>query len=463
MADIFLSYSSSDRSRIMPIVEALQQQGFSVWWDRKIPPGKTFGEVIKEELAATKCVVVLWSQSSVLSDWVETEASQAKTRGILIPALIDDVANDIPMEFSRMQAASFIGWDGDRSNAEFHTLVTAASDIINRGDAPRHATASNNPIRDAKQHEASSTSIVQSPHQPLSPLAYALISLAGLCMSIGLLFFYVYQAKELVQQGVDKQVFYLLLIPWGLSSAAFLFGAMRSYATYTGQHLGKTFELGGPVVIFCLVVLGGFKLVPPNPETFDLTVRPYSEDAPVITNGQITIDLGTVRRMEAIGSNGEANFKGIPEKFRTAIVNVRAQVDDYVDKMEAVTLTGAELRLPLKRKPPPETSISGTVTAPRDKEKFFKTHTVKLMVDGDKGEGVTDEFGRFKFKVSGSDGDRVRLRAYLDDVEVHDEFYILPGPVPILLNVPPSIEVPNTKGGQIQRNKEINQSHAEFT
>ena len=41
MADIFLSYASQDRERVLPLVELLQDDGYSIWWDRNIPPGPT--------------------------------------------------------------------------------------------------------------------------------------------------------------------------------------------------------------------------------------------------------------------------------------------------------------------------------------------------------------------------------------------------------------------------------------
>jgi hypothetical protein len=85
MSDIFISYSKEDRGKAKDIAEALKQQGFSVWWDRSILPGETFDTVIEEALDAAKCVIVLWSKTSVYKEWVRTEASEGKQRGILIP------------------------------------------------------------------------------------------------------------------------------------------------------------------------------------------------------------------------------------------------------------------------------------------------------------------------------------------------------------------------------------------
>ncbi len=48
----------------------------------------------------------------------------------------------------------------------------------------------------------------------------------------------------------------------GASVDAFLFGAMRSYATYSGKVLGGLLELGGPVVVFAMVMIGGYWLIP---------------------------------------------------------------------------------------------------------------------------------------------------------------------------------------------------------
>src|ERR1051326_2659376 len=91
MSDIFLSYANADRPRIIALVNALSKQGWTVWWDRTILPGKRWDQVIENELNATKCVIVVWSKHSVDSEWVHIEAEEAKHRGILVPVLLDDL------------------------------------------------------------------------------------------------------------------------------------------------------------------------------------------------------------------------------------------------------------------------------------------------------------------------------------------------------------------------------------
>ncbi|HUV81599.1 MAG TPA: toll/interleukin-1 receptor domain-containing protein, partial [archaeon] len=125
MSDIFLSYKSEDRAKAQIIAEALERNGYSVWWDRVIPPGRTFDKVIEEELAAANCMVILWSEESVKSEWVRTEASEGKRRKILIPVLIEDVTP--PFAFRLIEAAKLIDWDGTVPNPEFDLLLGSVS------------------------------------------------------------------------------------------------------------------------------------------------------------------------------------------------------------------------------------------------------------------------------------------------------------------------------------------------
>jgi TIR domain len=107
VADVFISYASEDRDRARSLAKVLETGGLSVWWDRKIVPGQSFDQTIERELDAAKSAVVLWSTASISSGWVKSEASAARQRGILVPAMIDDVK--IPLGFRDIQCANLVG------------------------------------------------------------------------------------------------------------------------------------------------------------------------------------------------------------------------------------------------------------------------------------------------------------------------------------------------------------------
>lgn len=87
MADIFISYASEDRARAEKLAQALGARGWSIWWDREIPLGKSFDEVIEKALAEARCVIVLWSGFSIVSEWVRNEASEARTARYFDPGI----------------------------------------------------------------------------------------------------------------------------------------------------------------------------------------------------------------------------------------------------------------------------------------------------------------------------------------------------------------------------------------
>lgn len=134
MSDIFVSYASADRDRARAIAQALTDQGWSVWWDRTIPPGRQFDEVIEEALDSARCVVVLWSKASTASQWVKTEAAEAMRRKILVPVLIEDVK--IPLEFRRLQAADLSTWTGGNTHEEVQKFFASIATNVGQQAPP---------------------------------------------------------------------------------------------------------------------------------------------------------------------------------------------------------------------------------------------------------------------------------------------------------------------------------------
>lgn len=140
MSDIFISYASSDRPRAQKIGKRLEGEGWSVWWDRKIPPGQSYSKVIEQALNAAKCVVVLWSKASVASEWVQNEAAEGKRRGILVPAFIE--TTDPPFEFKRIQAANLVDWEKDSPDNELDQFFEAVRRVLRDEDSFEKQTPS---------------------------------------------------------------------------------------------------------------------------------------------------------------------------------------------------------------------------------------------------------------------------------------------------------------------------------
>jgi len=121
MSDIFLSYSSKDRERIRPLEKALEAQGWTVFWDRDIPVGKTWRSFIGEEIQNCLCIVVVWTKNSVQSEWVIEEAEEGKARRILFPVSLDGVRP--PFGFGSIQSADLSDWEKDSDHRGYNLLV----------------------------------------------------------------------------------------------------------------------------------------------------------------------------------------------------------------------------------------------------------------------------------------------------------------------------------------------------
>jgi hypothetical protein len=121
MADIFISYAREDRPWVEGLAKALVSEGYTVWWDWDLLVGKRYRETIENELSTAKAAVVVWSESSVHSDFVRDEAEDAQQRNILVPVLKEQVRP--PAGFRQLQTAELIGWNGDVTNEDFRRMM----------------------------------------------------------------------------------------------------------------------------------------------------------------------------------------------------------------------------------------------------------------------------------------------------------------------------------------------------
>jgi formylglycine-generating enzyme required for sulfatase activity len=141
MADIFVSYTRADQEIVGRIVALLEAQGWSVWWDTRIAGGERWDATIEREINAARCVVVVWTPRSINQEWVHLEAHHGRSRGILVPILVD--IDKAPFAFSLIQAREITGWDGATKTA---AVVHVLNDVQHKlGDTSPRASSQPQP------------------------------------------------------------------------------------------------------------------------------------------------------------------------------------------------------------------------------------------------------------------------------------------------------------------------------
>jgi adenylate cyclase len=130
MADVFVSYSRSDKARVAPLVAAIKAKGWSVWWDPSIAAGQQFDDQIEAELLAASAVLVVWTPTSVTSRWVRGEARDAAERDILVPVRFDNAR--LPIDARAIQTTDLDEWAEDPGSAPFQELARSLGAVIER-------------------------------------------------------------------------------------------------------------------------------------------------------------------------------------------------------------------------------------------------------------------------------------------------------------------------------------------
>lgn len=164
MPDIFLSYARVDRGRVRQYARALQQQGWSVWWDEQIEGGDLWTDEIQQNLDAARCVLAFWTVDSCKSTFVRDEARYAAKRHVLVHVVLDAVK--VPIGLGEIQSVDMRGWTGSTAEDDvfFSALVRAVEKKL--AAAPMD-TASAAPDHRRRVEEPSGSEIVG----PIVPVA----------------------------------------------------------------------------------------------------------------------------------------------------------------------------------------------------------------------------------------------------------------------------------------------------
>src|SRR5258708_18413196 len=128
MAKLFLSYAREDAATAERLGRALERAGNSVWWDRDLTGGASFGSEIEHQLKECDVVIVLWSRAGVQSSWVRDEAAIGRDAGKLLPISVD--GTEPPIGFRQFHALDLQGWHGRSGAAAFRKVQEAVLALV---------------------------------------------------------------------------------------------------------------------------------------------------------------------------------------------------------------------------------------------------------------------------------------------------------------------------------------------
>jgi hypothetical protein len=400
MADIFISYSSEDKTIVREIAALLEDKGWSVWWDRQIPIGQKYDTVIETELQNASCVLVIWTQRSINSEWVKNEALEAAQKNKLVPVELEQVV--LPLAFKRIESALLFGWSGNRNHPELPFLYAAINNIL-------HPTGKINTAKNSSQGDNAAEPV----HVNRKAITiYSIIAGIGLIAALITLYYYLHTIKDNGDKEQDHDHFYPVLIVFGFATGALIFGVMNTYAVVKHQWRDLKFKISGAVAGLFLILLGAFFLHPHHTERI-ITIRIFDWKKNPITDGDVKIYLNEYIRTQSIDKMGQALFTGIPAEMEGNKMKIEVSSPGYATKHYDTLLVNEkplELVLPLTT----VVFISGKVKTAAE----MPIKGVEINVDGTRYYAVSITDGTYNLRLEEYTlGDEVNITTSHPDFE----------------------------------------------
>jgi len=149
LAKIFLSYAREDVDAAKQLAGCIASAGHEVWWDRHIHGGSRFTNEIDRALKNAEAVVVLWSDTSVESAWVQDEAAEGRDTGRLVPVTLGGCRP--PLGFRQFHSIDLGKWDGRGDPEPLGEVIAAIGKTATASPAAPEAA----PTAKARDHKAS--------------------------------------------------------------------------------------------------------------------------------------------------------------------------------------------------------------------------------------------------------------------------------------------------------------------
>lgn len=228
---------------------------------------------------------------------------------------------------------------------------------------------------------------------PLPVSVYGIVAVIGFILSLSLVYYYLQFIQGKVTDEVDQRIFYLILILFGISASAVVFGIMNTYAVLTGKKQNVQLKMTGPGVGVILVVLGGLYLPQKSTEK-NVTIRVFDWKKNAVTQGDVKIYLKEYIRTQSVDNMGQALFTGIPADMIKNKMKIEVSSPGYATKSLDTLVTNSkplEVTLPLTT----VVFISGKVKTAAE----MPIRGVEIGVDGTRYYAISITDGSYKLRL----------------------------------------------------------------
>ena len=107
LPEIIVNHSDEDAGLASEVHQLLRLQGWSVVTNRQLPVGQRLDDYLEAALTSTKCVVTLWTSSSVGSPRVRDVANEALRMDVSVPVLAESVL--LPLGHRSVKSVDWTG------------------------------------------------------------------------------------------------------------------------------------------------------------------------------------------------------------------------------------------------------------------------------------------------------------------------------------------------------------------
>lgn len=197
---VFISYSHRDSDRVWPVISKMVNDGYHVWYDEGIEPGKEWDEFIANQITGSGYFIAFISANYIASDNCKDELNFARDRvdNKLLVYLEDaSLPSGMEMRLGRIQAIQKFTIDNDD---KFYEKLYSSSNLefFKEGNEAGYVKGASSSFKDDFDEPAVAKSATNSAKKPALGVKEIIILAVAVLLSIAAIIMMINYIDEFV-------------------------------------------------------------------------------------------------------------------------------------------------------------------------------------------------------------------------------------------------------------------------